>query len=163
MIRRSTTWRSLRLGLCLLPHLQLQLQQVWFRAAGGAGPLPVAVIEGLTAVVELVDDALALVLLVRVPLEAVWRASLAVASMDWLGGGICPHLGSHTRIDVSHVIIQRSRRGRLGNTDCSWVAWRLCLQIFFQSLWITPRLDHMAADQDGVFTVLSHHDHALNL
>lgn len=78
------TWRSsrsLRLGLCLLPHLQLQLQQVWFRTAGGAGALSVAVIEGLTAVIEFEDDALALVLLVRVPLETIWRASLAVASM----------------------------------------------------------------------------------
>lgn len=131
------TWRSsrsLRLGFCLLPHLELQFQQVWFRAAGGAGALPVAVIEGLTAVVEFVDDALALVLLVRVPLEAVWRASLAVASMDGLGGGVCPHLGSRTRIDISYAICQWSRRGRSGNTHCSGVAWRLCLQIFFQSL-----------------------------
>lgn len=76
---------------------------------------------------------------------------------------MCPHLGSHTSIDVSDVIFQRSRSGHPGNTDCSGVAWRLCLQIFFQSLRTTPRLDHIAADQDGVFTVLSHHGHSLDL
>lgn len=75
---RSTTCGSLSFSLRLLPHPELQLQQVWFRAAGGAGALAVAVIEGLTAVVELVDDALALVLLVRVPLEAVCARVLAV-------------------------------------------------------------------------------------
>lgn len=74
---------------------------------------------------------------------------------------MCPHLGSHTRVEVSYAVSELSRRGNPGNTDCSGVARRLCLQIFFQSLWMTPQLDHIVADLDGVFTVVSHHGHFL--
>lgn len=77
------------------------------------------------------------------------------------GGGVCPHLGLHTRIEVSYAVCQGSRRGCKGKTDCSRVAWRLCPQIFFQSLWTAPSLDHMVADRDGAFAVLSHHGHFL--
>lgn len=63
-------------------------------------------------------------------------ASLSCGSCV-IGGDVCPHLGSHTRIEVSYAASKLSRRGHLGNTDCSGVAWRLCLQIFFQSLWTT--------------------------
>lgn len=74
-----------------------------------------------------------------------------------LGGGVCPHLGLHTRIEVSYAVYQQSRHGRLEMTDRSRVAWRLRLQIFFQSLRATPRSDHMVANQDGEFAVLPHH------
>lgn len=78
-----------------------------------------------------------------------------------LGGSGCPHLELHTRMEVSYAVCQESRRGSTGKTDCSGVAWRLCLQILFQTLWTIPLLDHMIADQDGEFDVLPHHGHFL--
>lgn len=74
-----------------------------------------------------------------------------------LGGAVCPHLGLHTRIEVSHVVYQQSRHGCLEMTDCSRMARRLRLQIFFQSLRAKPRSDYMVADQGGEFAVLPHH------
>lgn len=56
----------------LLSHPELQFQQVGLGTAGGFGLLPIAIVEGLTAVIERVDDVLALVLLKRVLLQAVF-------------------------------------------------------------------------------------------
>lgn len=127
----------------LLPHPELQLQQVGLGTASGFGLIPIAIVEGLTAVIERVDDILALVLLERVLLQAVFlQVSLRYGYTLLFsrrektdpelrtGWKVRQVSISRPNIDQREDFSQRTARGWHGGFDCrSWSSPYLIISI----------------------------------
>lgn len=104
----------------LVDHSEFELEKVGLGTASRLCALPISLVESLAALVQGVDDVLALVLLERIPFEAICNDSAVMLDVEFVRVHTLNCALAATALAIGVAKRQKERHGRRQRTARGW-------------------------------------------